>query len=79
MDTSKLQQAIAVAGSQSELARRLTDHTGKLIRQGHIWSWLHRTRRVPAEMVIPIEQVVDGAVSRSDLRPDIYPPSQFAA
>ena len=78
MNTEPLKKAITEVGSQSELARRLSDLTGKRIRQGHVWSWLNRTRRVPAEMAIPIERVVDGAVTRSDLRPDLYPSSEAA-
>lgn len=60
-------------GGQAELARRLAAHTGKKIKQPHVWNWLNRDRTVPAEYVIPIEHVTDGAVSRHDLRPDIYP------
>lgn len=63
---SALQEAIEVAGSQSELARRIG------VKQSHIWNWLHRGKRtIPAEFVIPIEQ--ETGISRHKLRPDIYP------
>lgn len=60
-----LERAIDVAGSQAALARRI----GK--KQAHVWNWLHRDRRVPAESVLDIER--ETGVSRSELRPDLYP------
>jgi DNA-binding transcriptional regulator YdaS (Cro superfamily) len=69
-----INRAVAVAdGSQAELARRLTAITGRLIKQQHIWNWLNRGDRVPGEMAIPIEKATNGAVTRSDVRPDLYP------
>lgn len=62
---SALKQAIKRAGSQAELARRI----GK--KQQHIWNWLHRDERIPAEVVLPIEAAT--GVSRNALRPDLYP------
>lgn len=73
MSKEALQRAIDAAGGQSELARRI----GK--KQGNIWDWL-QAGRVPAEACIPIERAVGGAVTRHELRPDIYPiddPSPF--
>lgn len=63
--------AIRAAGGQAALARALAQRTGKPVRQGHIWAWLHRTYRVPAEYVLEIERVT--GVSRHELRPDLYP------
>jgi len=34
---------------------------------------LRRGNRVPAEWCLAIESATDGAVSRHDLRPDLYP------
>ena len=66
MYTQAIEKAIrACDGSQIELARRL----GK--KQAHVWNWLHRDKRVPANMVLKIEEVT--GVSRYELRPDIYP------
>lgn len=64
-----LDQAIRSAGSQSELARRIG------VNQQNISHWLNKANgTVPAEQVIPIETATDGAVTRHQLRPDIYPP-----
>jgi DNA-binding transcriptional regulator YdaS (Cro superfamily) len=68
-----LKRAVQLAGGQSRLAARLRDITGRPIKQAHVWNWLNRGDVLPAEMVIPIEQAVDGGVSRHELRPDIYP------
>lgn len=65
MNTSAFEKAIDLVGSQSEMARRL----GK--KQGHVWKW--RRDGVPAEYVIRVETATNGAVSRHELRPDIYP------
>ena len=35
---------------------------------------LRRGRRVPAEWCLALEQATGGAVTRHDLRPDLYPP-----
>lgn len=59
-----LQQAVRLAGSQSELARRIG------FTQGSVWRWLNGTE-LPGEAVLPIEQAT--GVSRHDLRPDLYP------
>lgn len=62
-----LQKAIEVAGGQTALGQLI----GK--DQRTIWAWLNRTKKVPAEMVIPIEKALNGSVSRHHLRPDLYP------
>jgi DNA-binding transcriptional regulator YdaS (Cro superfamily) len=66
-----LEKAIAIAGSQSALARKM----GWPFTQAHIAAWLHRNkfRGVPAEYVLHIEKVLEKAVTRYELRPDIYP------
>lgn len=68
-----LQRAVAAAGGQSELARRLAAITGRPIRQGHVWKWL-RAGRIAHDMAIAAEQAVSQAVTRTELRPDLYPP-----
>lgn len=67
MHTTALEKAVELLGSQAELARKI----GK--KQAHIWNWLHRDRRVPADMAMQIELATDGKVTRHELRPDIYP------
>ncbi|WP_238308987.1 helix-turn-helix domain-containing protein [Escherichia coli] len=37
-----LSEAIALAGGQSELARKLTASSGHLVKQQHVWNWLNR-------------------------------------
>ena len=64
-----LEKAIGLLGGQSALAAVC----GK--KQGHVWAWLHRTKRVPAEMVLTIESATGGRVSRHELRPDIFGPA----
>jgi len=46
------------------------------IRQGHIWMWLNRNKKLPPEFVLTVEAAT--GVSRYALRPDIFgysPPS----
>lgn len=66
-----LELAIARAGGQTALANQVG------VKQPHIWNWLHRNGRVPAERVIAVEAAT--GVPRHELRPDIYPPENQAA
>lgn len=68
-----LLRAIAACGSQTELARRI----GK--KPAHVWNWLNRDKKVPAEMVLLIEQATAGQVTRHELRPDLYPSDTASA
>lgn len=74
MSADGLRKAITEAGGQAPLARLV----GK--RQSHVWRWL-QAGRVPAELAVPIEAALKGAVTRHELRPDIFgpPPAQDAA
>jgi DNA-binding transcriptional regulator YdaS (Cro superfamily) len=68
--TTPLHRAVALAGSQTELARRIG------VKQMHVWNWLNRSKgKVPGEYVIPIEKAT--GVSRHELRPDLYPIEEF--
>ena len=60
---SALHRAIELAGSAAALARRIG------ITPQAIYQW----DRVPAERVLAIEAATGAAVSRCDLRPDLYP------
>ena len=74
-----LQKAVARAGGQNALARKLTEDMGRKVSQAHVWNWLNKQDgTVPAEYAIPIERVVEGHVTRQQLRPDIYPDSHVA-
>lgn len=62
-----IERAVRLAGGQAELARLCKTS------QPRIWQCLHRNLTVPAELVLPIERAVNGAVTRFELRPDLYP------
>ncbi|EAO1991567.1 cytoplasmic chaperone TorD [Salmonella enterica] len=66
-----LEEAIEIAGGQSELARKITVKSGEMVRQQHVWNWLHREELPPAKKAIYIEMVT--GVPKERLRPDIYP------
>jgi DNA-binding transcriptional regulator YdaS (Cro superfamily) len=63
-----IKKAVDICGSQVALAKAV----GKT--QKHVWNWMNRDKRVPAEYVLDIEKATNGQVSRHELRPDIYPP-----
>ncbi|CUB06064.1 hypothetical protein Ga0061065_11480 [Marinomonas fungiae] len=64
---SHLMRAINLLGGQSALAREINS------KQQNVWFWLHKSGRVPAEFVLPIERATKGKVTRTQLRPDLYP------
>jgi len=61
-----LSRAIENLGGQSALARACG------VKQGHVWHWLNKSRNVPADYVLTIEAATGGAVTRHELRPDIF-------
>jgi DNA-binding transcriptional regulator YdaS (Cro superfamily) len=61
-----LNRAIEVLGGQSALARACG------VKQGHVWHWLNKSRKVPGDYVLTIEAATNGAVTRYELRPDIF-------
>lgn len=64
---SHLIRAINLLGGQSALARAINS------KQQNVWFWVHKSGRVPAEFVLPIERATNGSVTRTQLRPDLYP------
>lgn len=66
-----LERAVQKIGGQSATARAC----GGRIKQGHIWHWLNKLERCPAEYVLVIEGACEGAVTRYELRPDVYGPA----
>lgn len=66
MNKKALFEAVTICGGQVALARKLG------ISQGHLWSWMHRDKKVPAERCAAIEAATGGAVTRYDLRPDVF-------
>jgi DNA-binding transcriptional regulator YdaS (Cro superfamily) len=73
-NSTPLQKAIDIAGSQVNLGRLIGVH------QQVVHSW--KKRRVPAERAVQIERVTNGLVTRAELRPDLFgvsPPTPGAA
>ena len=66
MDTY-FEQAVALMGGQTRAAEKLG------VKQGHVWHWLKRPGRCPAEQVIPVCSHIGYAITPHQLRPDIYP------
>ncbi|HFL7942321.1 helix-turn-helix domain-containing protein [Pseudomonas putida] len=62
-----IDEVVRLAGGQAELARRCNTS------QPRIWQCVHRNKKVPADLVIPLEKAVGGQVTRHQLRPDLYP------
>lgn len=69
-NTTALARAIRIVGTQQQLA----DVLG--IKSPSITEW-HK-RKVPVERCAAIEQATDGAVTRQELRPDVFgePPAK---
>lgn len=66
MSNEALKRACEIAGGQKPLADRIGT------TQSQVWYWLERSKKgIPAEFVLPIERAT--GVSRSELRPDLYP------
>jgi DNA-binding transcriptional regulator YdaS (Cro superfamily) len=74
MNMPPIQRAVNIVGSQTALARKLS------LSQGRVWQWLNDpSAKVPAERCIAIEQATEGAVTRYELRPDIFGEAPKAA
>lgn len=67
MSIKALEKAIRIAGSQFALARAIG------MKQQTVNWWIRKSKKVPAPYVIKIEKALNGAVTRHELRPDIYP------
>ncbi|MGQ3674276.1 transcriptional regulator [Xanthobacter sp. TB0139] len=61
-----ISRAVQIRGSQLKLAQAAG------CSQQQISFLLSRARRISAEMALRIEAATDGAVSRHDLRPDVF-------
>ena len=66
-----LQTAIDTFGSRAALARSL-GVTAEAVRKWELG-------RIPAERCLDIERATNGRVSRSELRPDLWPAPREAA
>lgn len=63
-DTNPIERAIRILGTQRKLAEKLC------VTPQAIAKW---RKRVPGERVLGIEAATNGAVTRHELRPDLYP------
>lgn len=69
MDTAPLKKACEIMGGQAALGRAL----GR--SQSTVWNWLQRG--IPSDECPAVEAATNGAVTRYDLRPDVFgPPPQ---
>jgi len=64
-----LKAAVEKIGGQSAMARLISTEL-RPIRQGHVWMWLNRNKKLPPEFVLAVESLT--GVSRYSLRPDIF-------
>lgn len=62
-----LREAIKVKGSQAALAGAI----GK--KQGHIWFWLNKAKKLSPSIAIDIERATEGKVPRARLCPELSP------
>jgi DNA-binding transcriptional regulator YdaS (Cro superfamily) len=68
-----LRRATEIVGGQSALARAISERTEGKIKQGHIWYWLSEEGApFPAEYCAAVEAATAGAVTRAQLRPDLF-------
>lgn len=75
MRNKLLKKAVQMLGSQTNLAKKLTDLSKghKKYTQQNVYNWLNRNKKVPAEIVLLIEKATSGEITRYQLRPDLYP------
>lgn len=77
MSASALRKALAIAGSQAQLARRAIEApaapAGRQLTQQSISKWLLAERPVPAEWALAFSQAVGYQVTPHELRGDVYP------
>lgn len=61
------------SGSQTELARRITETLNRTppLKQGHVWGWLNRDKSVPLDVCPAIEKITNGLVTCEALRDDV--------
>lgn len=74
-------EAIEIAGGQSALAAKLTllaraemiIPKSKKVTQQSVYNWVYRQKQSPSKFARLISSAVNGAVTSSQLRPDLYP------
>jgi DNA-binding transcriptional regulator YdaS (Cro superfamily) len=76
MSTASIGRAVDLCGTQASLARAIN------VPPALVWQWVNGRRPVAAKHCIGIEDATAGAVTRYDLRPDVFgpkPPQQDQA
>lgn len=61
-----LRKIISQSGTQKDFADKIG------ASQSAVANWLNRRRKVPVSLFDKIEEVTNGAITRQDLRPDIF-------
>ena len=78
MSNTPLLKAIELVGGQVKLAEEIRiwhAANGKQVKvaQAHVWNWLNSNSLMPpAEHCRAIEEITGGAVTRYQLRPDVF-------
>lgn len=67
-----MKQFIEMYGTQSNAGKAVG------VSQATVWGWLHGTHKVSPRYALKIEKLTEGKIHRSNLRPDIYPPDDYA-
>lgn len=65
---SALLEAVTILGGQSATARRLSQVTGKTVRQSNVWYWLKKG--LPPRFARPLEQA--SGIPAHRLCPEIF-------
>jgi DNA-binding transcriptional regulator YdaS (Cro superfamily) len=63
-----IKKSCDIVGGQSRLAEELG------VTPGFVYQLVKGIKPLPARLALPIERATGGAVTRYELRPDIYPP-----
>lgn len=78
MINSSLLKAVELVGGQAKLAAEIRQwhaQNGSIVKvaQAHVWNWLNSDSPMPpAEHCRAIEEILNGSVTRYDLRPDVF-------
>ena len=69
----RLRAAVAIKGSQAQLAADMEQCGAKGVSQSKISWLLMKAEHISAEDALAIDRATSGEVRASDLRPDIWP------
>lgn len=70
----EIQQVVILAGGQAALARKLSALViDAKVTQSHVWNWINRDKKIPADYIIPICKVIGWQKTPYELAPNLYP------